>query len=277
MSDTYHPHPNAGKHFQSVLAALRAATVMNAEPREGPAPAAVPFITISREAGAGGKPLASHLADALNRLDPDAEPWHAWDKDLITKVSAEHDIPEDVVAALEDTSRPWFQQFLEGLSMTGANQQVEELAVYRRVAAAVRALAGAGRAIIVGRGGVFITQGMPGGVHLRLVAPLKHRVKNMARRFDLTAHEAARRVTQLDQSRQAFYRRFWPRKKLSPEMFTLTINTADLTDQQMVECVLPAVTGASRAVLTPPRRCQCKHDTTSTALHLTGLTTGGAI
>ena len=257
-----HPYQTAEKHFRSVLAALKAAKAMDAADGPPAPPAAIPFVTISRQAGAGGQTLALRLTDALNQLQSTDPPWNVWDHELIAQVSARYDIPEDVMAALEDSARPWFGEFLGNLLVSESHRYAEEYAVYRRVARTVRALAGAGRAIIVGRGGVFVTRGMPGGVHLRLVAPLEHRINNIACRLDLTLHAAARRVTQLDQYRDAFYRRFWPNQKLLPEEFTLTINTADFSDRRMADCVLPIVIDASRPASAPrpPRRCRCHHD-----------------
>lgn len=255
-------HVSAERHLNSVVAALRAAAALNARTRSEPNQPPVPFVTISREAGAGGRTLARRLVEALNAADSEA--WHAWDYELVEKVSAEHHIPQDVVADLEDKSRPWFQQFLDSLTVTGAHQHVEELEVYRRVATTVRALAKGGRAVIVGRGGMLITADMPGGIHLRLVAPLEHRIKNMARRLEVPLHDAAKRVAETDRNREQFFRRFWPDKKLSPELFTLTINTADLTDRQIVECVLPLVLHASeRAEADEAEQraaCRCGHD-----------------
>jgi hypothetical protein len=135
------------------------------------------------------------------------------------------------------------QDFLSGLSSRGAKVLPEEFAVYRRVAHTIRGLATLGGAIVVGRGGVFITRGLPGGVHVRLVAPLVDRIENMARRLDCSTAEATRWVTEVDRNREAFYRRHWPDKVLTPETFTVTLNTAGLTEEQMVAAVLPLIPG----------------------------------
>lgn len=61
----------------------------------------------------------------------------------------------------------------------------------------IRALAISGRAVIVGRGGVFLTAGMPGGIHLRIVAPVRHRITHMAERDGISQEAAAEKVAEV--------------------------------------------------------------------------------
>lgn len=93
----------------------------------------------------------------------------------------------------------------------------------------------------MGRGGVFITGDLPGGVHVRLVAPHQQRVEATARRLGVPPDEAARWVHEADRNRAIFYRRYWPYKHLVPETFTVTLNTAGLSEDQMAAAVLPLV------------------------------------
>jgi hypothetical protein len=134
-----------------------------------------------------------------------------------------------------------FQDFLASLSAKNDAADLDEFQVYRRVAGAVRALARAGRAIIVGRGGVYAASDLPGGVHIRLVAPLQGRVRHMARVLNFTEVAAAREVRRLDRYRETFHRRYWPDHALLPEIFTLTLNSAQVEVAQMVECIVPLI------------------------------------
>lgn len=242
----------AERQYQSVLAALKEAAAERASMKQSRSlPSSTPFITISRQAGAGGKLLAQQLVETLNRHDP---PWSAWDQELIEKVAFEHNIPCEDIAALEDDRRPWFLDFVNGLISRHASAG-DESTVYARVAETVRALALAGRAVIVGRGGVYLTAGMEGGIHVRLVAPLAHRVENMAAQLNLSLNQAVKEVAQIDHNRATFYKKYWPRKQLAPDVFTLTLNTAALTDDQMIKCLLPLINSASKAC---KEGCQCK-------------------
>ena len=202
----------------------------------------MPFVTISRQAGAGGTTLAQHLVERLNDVNPDAErPWTCWDRELVERVAADHHISQELIDSLEDVHRPWLEDFFTGLSFGNGAEQPDELAVYHRVAAAIRALARLGRVVLVGRGGVCITRNMPGGVHVRLVAPQRQRIAFMMRKFNVSQDVAAQQVSRLDRNRESFYRRYWPTHPLASEMFTVTLNTADLTEDQLVECLVPLI------------------------------------
>lgn len=246
----------AERQYQSVLAALKEAAAERASKNLRPSlPGFTPFITISRQAGAGGNLLAQQLVETLNRHDPQGKPWSAWDQELIEKVAFEHNIPRECIAALEDDRRPWFLEFVNGLISQQAGAGDESI-VYARVAETVRALALTGRAVIVGRGGVYLTAGMDGGVHVRLVAPLAHRVENLATQLNISLDEAVKRVAQIDHNRAVFYKKYWPKKQLTPDIFTVTLNTAALTDDQMIKCLLPLVHGTSTK--TCKDGCKCK-------------------
>ena len=233
----------AKQPLDSLLASIRAGLYAQQQRRlsaEGLAAPPVPFVTISRQAGAGGRTLARALVDRFNKTDPGVNPWAAWDRELVEKVAAEQHIPESLVETLEHP-RPWMEQFLAALSPRENPDDLDEFQVYRCVAVTIRGLARAGRAVIVGRGGVYATSDLPGGIHVRLVAPLEKRITHMARQSNLSPERAAVEVRRLDHDREAFHHRYWRGKALLPEVFTITLNTAAMSEEQMVDCVLPLI------------------------------------
>jgi hypothetical protein len=84
---------------------------------------------------------------------------------------------------------------------------------------------------------------MPGGLHVRLVAPLEFRVKATAELLGLTNAAAADWVREKDASRDAFYRRHWPRRPLVPENFSIVLNTAALSIPQQVGAIVAVLSG----------------------------------
>jgi len=200
-----------------------------------------PFVTISREAGAGGRTLMSRLVDRLNELDPansQRPPWAGFDKELVEKVAEDHNLHKTLVSLLGEQCHSWLYDVFAGLS-----SQTTEVMVYRRVAETIRGLALGGRVVTVGRGGVFITQNLPMGVHIQVVAPFEHRVQQMARLLDTDPKHAANEVRRIDQNRESFYHRYWPNTPLSPNVFTATFNSAAISEHKMVEAILPLIPG----------------------------------
>ena len=200
-----------------------------------------PFVTISREAGAGGRTLMRNLVERLNTIDPpegDQTPWTGFDKELVEKVSQDYKLHKTLVDLLGEQCHSWLYDVFAGLA-----SQTTESQVYQRVAETIRGLARGGRAVIVGRGGALITQNMPRGVHVQLVAPVEYRIEQMARMLDCDAKHAAAEVKRIDQNRDSFFRRYWPNITLGPSLFTVTFNSAAISEHHMVDAVVPLIPG----------------------------------
>jgi len=223
----------------SVISALRAAQQQEIYPEATPAAQPRAFITISRQPGISTDEFAAHLAQRLNRLSAG---WKVWDRELVEKVAADHHIAAELVAALGQSGRSWFDDFARGLAISAGPP--EELAVYRRVATTIRALAQAGKAIVIGRGAVHITASMPGGVHVRLVAPWGYRIWRLADELGISRDEAAKTIEALEQEREQFYRRYWQHHAPTPEAFSITLNAVAGDAEHLAECVLPLVNAA---------------------------------
>jgi hypothetical protein len=209
----------------------------------GPAPAApaVPrtFVTVSRQPGAGGITFSHRLAQRLNAGG--ADDWSAWDRELVERVAAEANIPPELIETIPDRHRSWFTTLADAISSHPNAPDFAEVRAYKRVIAAIGALAERGHAIIVGQGGTFVTEGMPGAIHLRLVAPPEHRIKHFADREQISLGEAAARLKEADAYRAEFFRRFWQRKVIGPEQFTMTLNAAELSVDEMIDAVVPII------------------------------------
>ena len=203
-----------------------------------------PFVTVSRQAGAGGRTFARSLAERLNSANPADRPWVVWDRELVTKVAQEQLIPAELTERLERRHDSRFEQLVAPFLPRDDPSMFGEAEVYRRVAQTIRALARAGRAVVVGRGGAYATRDLPGGVHVRLVAPFERRVAHMAAVLDGTPSAAAAEVRRLDRERDAIHRRYGGEAALLPEVFTVTLNTAAMSPSLMVDCVLPLIATA---------------------------------
>ena len=221
-----------------ILGSLRSTAVP--EVGRKAARAVLPFVTISRQAGAGGRSLAQALCQKLNEVNPGERPWEIFDHEMLAQLAADERISAELIGSLEEASHSWLNDFLAGLSHRD-NGPMDEWKVLHRLAATVRALAQAGRVVMVGCGAGYMTHDMPGGIHVRLVAELRHRIVTVSRLYNTNLDEAARKVQELDRNRHNFYKRYWPDRPLSVEQFTLTLNSSALSEAQMVACLLPLI------------------------------------
>jgi cytidylate kinase len=204
------------------------------------------FVTVGRQPGAGAISFSHRLAARLNE-SANAD-WSAWDRELVEKVSAEHGIAKEIIEMIPNRHHNWLDELLQNFSQSMNPPDLVEIRAYRRVAMTIRALAMAGHAIIVGQGGTFITEKMPSAIHLRLVAPLEHRIKYTAERDEVALRVAAAKIVEIDHRRAEFYRRYWPTKAVAPETFTMTLNSTELSVDELVECVFPVVRSREGAV-----------------------------
>ncbi|MFA9478705.1 AAA family ATPase [Phycisphaerales bacterium AB-hyl4] len=222
--------------YNSIIGAIAATARSETSHDDGPQP----FITISRQAGAGAHTLQEKLITRLRQFDPTPEGQHDWtgiDRELVEMVAGDDELLAQLVEGLGEQSRSWLEEVLAGMFNTNAT----EIRAYRQAAKAMRALAQRGRVILIGRGGVFVTRGMPLGVHVYLVAPERDRIEHMRHQFSITRDAATERVREIDANRQAFYQRYWPGESLSPERFTVTFNTTTATDDEIADAVLTLV------------------------------------
>jgi cytidylate kinase len=196
------------------------------------------FVTISRQAGAGAKQIGQRLAERMSALGPNDPPWTSWDRDLVEKIAAEHHLSRELIETLSDHNRSWLETWIASVQSSVNRHFPDEFQVYRRVAQTLRAMAQGGYVVLVGRGGMCITRGMPGGLHVRLVAPRADRVRAFAERNSVSMDEADRMVRSIDLGREKFYRHFFPNATFAADEFSVTFNTAELREDQILDAVV---------------------------------------
>lgn len=227
--------PNVQSTMRPILAAIAAEGQAGVE-KSGTPQGVRPFVTISRQAGAGGWALAGSLANMLNKRDRGPTPWQVFDRLLVETVAKDHNISTRLIDSIEDVSHNWLKDILGALTVDPA-----EITVYRRLAQTMRAIAQVGHAIVVGRGGFFVTHGVPGGIHVRLVAPREYRVENSMRQFELSQVDAERRVDEITRNREEFFRRYCKSEADVEDMFTVTFNTSQMSEQRIAEMLMPLI------------------------------------
>src|SRR5689334_6085543 len=112
------PHLSS-QHVVPALAALHAGEFQSEHAADAPRKqSAQPFLTITRQAGAGGHSLALQLVECLKQVDPGDRPWTVWENELAERVAREYHLPAARVAALEDKRPSWLEELLAGFSIS---------------------------------------------------------------------------------------------------------------------------------------------------------------
>jgi cytidylate kinase len=190
-----------------------------------------PFITISREAGAGGHLLAHVLTtDFLKYAGEDLfEGWHVFDRELCEVIAEDPALQMSMEELLAERYRSEMSEFLDGLFSGRSNQYLQ----YKRTFQVVRMLATLGKVIIVGRAANLVTAAIPGGIRVRIVASEPARVAWMMRKLKVDKGEARRLVAKQDSDRRKVVRCFFDKDIADPLLYDVIWNSEEVDPHEM--------------------------------------------
>jgi cytidylate kinase len=184
-----------------------------------------PSITISRESGAGATTVAQMVAEQLNAIikpAPSEAGWTVFDKNLAKEVLVEHKLSPELEKFMVEDARLPVESIVEELLGLHPNTWW----LVQQTTKTILRLASMGRVIMIGRGAEVITQLLPYVLHVRLVAPLSKRINQAADFYGLSPNEAALKVSQEDNARRRYLRRYFDADCGNPLLYHLVINTA---------------------------------------------------
>ena len=102
-------------------------------------------------------------------------------------------------------------------------------------------LAEMGNVVLVGRGANVIVGHLPQAFHVRLVAPLEHRVASTVEQHGLSKKAALAHVLAEDKARQRFIRRYFQVDITDPLLYNVVINVARVPLEEAARVVGDAV------------------------------------
>lgn len=183
------------------------------------------FITLSREAGSGGSSLARLLARKLNSEAGAEVSWSVLEGNLTTRMLRENRLPERIARFLPEDKVPEIHASIG--EIVGLHPSLWDLV--QKTNETSRQLAQRGQVILVGRGANFATAGMPGGLHVRLVASVEHRAKYLARLYNISEAEALIHNAKCDAARRRYVKTNFNAEVDDPAAYDLVINTGRVT------------------------------------------------
>lgn len=189
-------------------------------------PATSPFVTVSRESGAGGSTLGRLLLPLLDeKLGGDGQPWMLLDRNLLSHALTQHRLPEHLARYLpEDRTSEIKATIGELLGLHPSLWQLEH-----QVAESILQLAHVGRVVFAGRAAHLITRSLAGGFHVRLVASAESRTRRLMQHRQWARDEAAAAIMQTDAARRRFVKTNFAADIDDPHTYDLVINTDRLS------------------------------------------------
>gem|GEM_PF-399939 len=196
-----------------------------------------PFVTVSRESGAGGSSLARALALYLTAHTSEHAHWTVYTGNLIEEMLQNHHLSPDIARFLPEDKVSEIASSVGEL--VGLHPNLWDLV--QKTNELIRRLARAGHAIIVGRGANFATHGIEHGVHLRLVGPADHRARHIARLQQMDEVAARARNARCDLARERYVRTHFNANIKDPTAYDLVIDTARVPLVESAEIVATLV------------------------------------
>ncbi len=200
-----------------------------------------PFITISRQAGAGGITVGEKLAAYLQKEDKEALcPWTLFDRSLISAVLSEHMLPQE------------FDKFMPEDKISEIKDMMEELfglhpsewALAHKTSETILHLAQMGNVILVGRGANVITRKLLStGFHVRLVGSLENRIKHVEVYYHLNRNEAVQFIKKEDEGRKSYLKQNFDKNIDDPLLYDVVINTDHMTYDAVARLIGDSVIG----------------------------------
>lgn len=193
-----------------------------------------PTITVSRQTGIGAVAICEKLTEYFNtRAIEGYDDWTYFDRELIEKIMADHNLPDHFRKFLSEEKPPkietWFGEIL-GITPS-------KLLLLHKTSQTILKLADYGNVIIVGRGANIITAKRPNTFHVRLVAPLNYRIENACRLYNIDYKTAADFIKEEDEARKNYIWKYFHKNIEDPLLYHAVINTNYLKLDEIAEMI----------------------------------------
>ncbi len=189
-----------------------------------------PCITISRETGSGAERIGEKI---IHFFDEHGISLTLFDKNLIEKVLEENHLPLKYSQYFPEEKLKPIKTLMN--EMLGIHPPVVK--VLHKTNETILELCRMGYVIIVGRAANVISAKLPNAIHVRLVAPLEVRIKNMESFYNMTHKEAVDFIKKEDAARADYVRINYNRAIDDPTLYHLVLNMGVLKLEEAAEII----------------------------------------
>ena len=189
----------------------------------------IEYVTISREAGAGGSEIGRAVSQRLG--------WPVYDKNLLDHVAEKFCVSRMMLDLVDETRSNWVFDVL-GTWMDHKIVPHEKFVAYlgRVLIEATKQ----GNAVFVGRAAQFL---LPRSkiLAVRIVASEKYRVQQIMANLGMTEVAARQFIHEVDEGRREFVERFFHHDLADPHLYDLVINVDRCGPQGAADEIISAL------------------------------------
>ncbi|MBE5973559.1 AAA family ATPase [Lacrimispora xylanisolvens] len=154
-------------------------------------------VTITRQFGSLGRPIARMVSENLGI--------EYYDRDIVEMTSKDLNLPVSAVSDVEESAKSAFfnMNYPLGMGTTGIQDSV--FAVQKKI---IVDLAERESCIIVGRCADHILEDYKNIIHIFIYAPFEARLKNCVERLNMRPDEAKKMIASVDKARESYHRHY---------------------------------------------------------------------
>ncbi|MFO0787831.1 MAG: cytidylate kinase-like family protein [Pirellulales bacterium] len=187
-----------------------------------------PYVAIAREAGTDATGIAAAIAAKCG--------WKVMDRELLDYLAEQENLSRVALEFVDERTVSWFHEmfgkWLEDKLVSQA-EYVSRLGKLVLLAAQHESL------VFVGRGVQFMLP-RERGLAVRLIAPLKYRIRSLMQQNECDEREAKRLAAELDSNRAQFVHRYFHHDNADPHVYDLVINLERVPRDEAVEMIANA-------------------------------------
>ncbi|WP_097003646.1 AAA family ATPase [Lacrimispora amygdalina] len=154
-------------------------------------------VTITRQFGSLGRPIARMVSENLGI--------EYYDRDIVEMTSKDLNLPVSAVSDVEESAKSAFFNMNYPLGMGTTNIQDSVFAAQKKI---IIDLAEKESCIIVGRCADHILEDYKNTIHIFIYAPYEARLKNCVERLNMRPDEARRMIASVDKARESYHRHY---------------------------------------------------------------------
>lgn len=171
-------------------------------------------ITITREFGSMGRPIAKRLSELLGV--------EYYDRDIVEETAHKMNLPVSVISSTEEKKSGFFQM----LFPLGTESMERQQKLFEVQSDIIRKLADKESCIIVGRCADYVLEDDPNAIHVYIYAPYADRLANCVGPLGMKKDEAKKMIAEVDKARYTYHKYFAKYASGDPEHKHLIINSA---------------------------------------------------
>lgn len=194
-----------------------------------------PCITISREYGCEGYPVAELLRDIM--MQKSGDEWVLIDKAVLEAVSNHHSIAKEILEHLGEKNSI-LNEFMATFSQKWKSHQ-DYFALLSKY---ILSLAEQGNVIIMELGGMSICRHIEHSFHFRIYGSEEFKQKTLSRRLGVDLDDAFKIMTRRQKDRDKFNRDFLNQDSHNPLLYDMTFNNDRCRPHQIANVIANFVT-----------------------------------